>query len=154
MNHVTAAGQNFGWDDHEGPCDESCGGTIEPVTGYTHGDDDDIFFDDPDIVPAGPRSIWVGDPYAPGDNDRYEGMLTDRLLWGGFCMGFVRALHFDAEGIVDDVNVAHVEHVSSVKPGPDGYLYATSFGLCETVDLSEPPPARMYRIELSEAAAD
>lgn len=150
VNWVSRPGQNLGWATHEGPCDGSCGSTTPPVAGYTHGDDDDIFFDDPDVVPAGPRSVWVSDAYPAGGDGPYEGRLDNTILWGEFCMGFVRAISFDAQGVVADRHAAHAEHISSVRLGPDGYLYATSFGQCETRDLASPPPSNLYRLELAE----
>jgi hypothetical protein len=58
----------------------------------------------------------------------------------------VRAIGVDDAGaVVEDVHMGHVEQVSSMAQGPDGYLYATSFGTC-TTQSSVTPTSRLYRV--------
>lgn len=146
LNLITQAGQNFGWNLAEGPCEGDCDGLRDPIASYVHTDVHEYFLDDTELAAVGARSIWVGAEYRDLGNDRYDGLLTDRVLFGDFCLGFVRAIGVDDTGaVVEDVHMGHVEQVSSMAQGPDGYLYATTFGTC-TTQSSVTPTSRLFRV--------
>lgn len=146
VNLVDGPGRDFGWPGSEGPCDDDCAAVTDPVRYYSHDSDDAIFFDDPDLVPSESRAVWVGPVYSGRHGDRYDGRLTHRLLWGDFAMGFVRVLEVLPDGSVRaDANVGHLEAAAAWREGPDGWIYAASFG---GIDPSDPAPGRLYRAEL------
>lgn len=146
VNVVTAPGQNFGWPNAEGPCTSECDGLQDPLRSYSHGSGDAIFFEDPEIVSAEYRSVWVGPEYLARSGDRYEGTMTGRVLWGDFAMGFVRVIELDAANQVRaEGNVGHFETPSAWREGPDGYLYVASLG---GTDPEAPAPGALYRAVL------
>ncbi|HEY6728098.1 MAG TPA: PQQ-dependent sugar dehydrogenase, partial [Polyangiaceae bacterium] len=48
VNLATEPGQNFGWQDHEGPCEENCEGIRDPVLHYGRSEG---------------KAVWVGELY-------------------------------------------------------------------------------------------
>jgi len=148
VNIATEPGQNFGWNRAEGPCSENCGGLVDPVAYWDHSESNDYVLDDDEAVPASGRVVFVGIEYEDRGNDRYRGMLTNRVTFGEFCVGFVRLLEVDDQGdVVLDTHIGHQQHLSGWRQAPDGYVYASTFGACETVGLDGPPPSRLYRVE-------
>jgi hypothetical protein len=95
------------------------------------------------------RVAWVGLQYpAAADTDPYAGRLDGAVLFGDFCLGFVRALEVDDDGVVQrDEHLGHLAMPSSWAVGPGGFVYAATFGRCETAGLDEadPPPSGFYR---------
>lgn len=141
-------GQNFGWAAHEGPCDADCDGLVDPVTSWHHDEVTQYMLDDPDVRNTNGRVAWVGVEHVPGQSDPYAGRLAGKMLFGDFCLGYVRALQVDEQGgTLADEHLGHLAHASSWDQGPDGYLYATTFGSCETVKLdpADPPPSGLWR---------
>jgi hypothetical protein len=149
INLVTTPGQNFGWAAQEGPCDDDCGDLVDPIGGWTHEPGTAYIADDEDARPTVRRVVWVGTEYAPaGGPDPYGGRLTGAVLFGDFCVGFVRALEVDDAGTVTrDDHLGHLAYPSGWDVGPDGFVYASTFGQCESfnIDPDDPPRSQLYR---------
>lgn len=125
VNLVSAAGQNFGWPRYEGACTEDCEGLTNPLTSYGRSSEEPYVFDDPDTIPQTRRAVWVGDVYENPSAQRYYGLFDDRVIFGDFYTGWVRALRVDGEGQrVEDLPVGHLASISAWHTGPDGYMYA------------------------------
>lgn len=147
INRLTEPGTNFGWPLSEGPCQEGCDGLTDPVAWWDRSDAHPYVLDDEDVEPAVARTSWVGLMVEPRDNDPYQGRLDNTLLYGDLCLGYVRGLVVDAQGQVqDDVHLGHKPNLSGWDVGPDGYLYAASFGACES--KFGPQPSSLYRVKL------
>lgn len=125
---------SFGWPAIEGPCDGPCeDGHLPPLVAWSREADDPLVREDPEAAPTARRVAWVGTTYAPDGNDRYEGALTGRLLYGDFCVGFVRALELGDDGaLVSDAFVGHLQAITGMAQAGDGYLYVSSYGNCYT----------------------
>jgi len=126
LNLVVRPGSNFGWGKAEGPCtDDSCKDTVDPTRYYNRDADHEYILDDPaPSLNTKFRLMWVGKEY-DSDNDRYEGKLKHKVLYGDWCMGWIRAIQADGGGqIVSDEQVGHLEVPVAWDIGPDGYLYA------------------------------
>lgn len=125
VNLVSAAGQNLGWPRHEGACNESCDGLTNPLTTYGRSSEEPYVFDDPDTNPQTRRAVWVGEVYEAPPVQRYYGLFDERVVFGDFYTGWVRALRVDdAGGLMDDLPVGHLTSVSAWHTGPDGFMYA------------------------------
>ena len=124
VNLVTRAGQNFGWDVHEGPCTEDCEGVTNPITSFGRASDEPYVLQDPLTEPATKRAIWVGQ-YYDHPTDRYFGLFTNAVMFGDFFTGWVRRLEADEDGtVISDLSVGHLPRITSWKTGNDGYMYA------------------------------
>ncbi len=140
INRVEAPGQatapqNFGWPNHEGPCDPPGDDCVEPVTYYGRSGSDPYLVDDPDHLSAGTRSVWVGPYLDPVEGDPYDGRLDDHLLFGDLHTGFVRMLHLASDGsVLGDRPVAHLNHGHAWDRGPGGYLHVMTFGTLLSTD--------------------
>lgn len=149
INMVSAPGENFGWAAHEGPCESDCEGITDPVTAWAHDEITEYMSDDPDVVPTNARVAWAAGPYRGTFGDRYRGHLDDRVLFGDYCLGFVRGLSVDAGGtVVADEHLGHLALPVAWREAVDGYLYTATFGKCETLGLDpdDPPTSRLYRV--------
>ncbi|HET6583053.1 MAG TPA: PQQ-dependent sugar dehydrogenase, partial [Nannocystaceae bacterium] len=145
---VAMAGENFGWADHEGPCADGCDGLSDPIVSWPHDEVTQYMRDDPDVINTNGAVSWVGLEHRPGSDDPYGGELAGKMLFGDFCLGYVRALAIDETGaIVSDTHLGHLHHASAWDQGPDGFVYATTFGSCETpnLDPANPPPSGLWR---------
>lgn len=129
VNLVEAAGQNFGWSRHEGPCSGDCESFRDPLAWYTRSTEDPYVFDDPETEPATKRAVWVGEIYrTPAKGDRYCGLLGGVVPFGDFFTGWVRGLRVDEEGtVLVDRLLGHHTEITSVRQGGDGYLYALTY---------------------------
>lgn len=128
INVVTAAGENFGWPLAEGPlCREgSCNPFILPVRFWDRSDDHPYVLADP-LAKEGSRfrAAWVGLEYVPGAVDPYKGLLTNKMLYGDFYMGFVRGIEVGADGeVLNDEHLGHIDLPVAWQQGRDGYVYA------------------------------
>ncbi len=122
---VTEAGQNFGWDEEEGPCTGNCEDVVDPVAYFGRTGDDAYLLDDPEAVPATKRAIWLGDIYENPPVDRYCGLMNDVVIYGDLFAGFVRGIRADADGDVTyNEQLGHLENVTAWRTGTDGYAYA------------------------------
>jgi glucose/arabinose dehydrogenase len=149
VNLVTEPGQNLGWATTEGPCTKgNCSGLVDPLIHWTRADDHRFILDDADAEPTGLRVAWAGLEHRPHPDDPYGGKLDGKVLFGDFCVGFVRAATADDSGkLVETVPLGHLALASGWDQGPDGYLYATTFGTCSTPKIAEhgPFPSRLVR---------
>ena len=148
INLISAAGQNFGWNRAQGSCEEDCDGLVDPVTQWEHDTIVPYMVDDPDVRSTVARTVYVGLQYQPNDEDPYDGWLDNAVLFGDYCLGFVRAGEADADGdLIRDEHIGHLDTPTGWAQGPDGYIYITTFGICETagLDESDPPPSRLLR---------
>jgi glucose/arabinose dehydrogenase len=151
INVLAGPGDNFGWSIHEGPCTGGgCAGLRDPVAWWVHTDAASPYLlDDAEAVDTIARAGWVGiEPRPPaGTDDPYGGRLAGHMLFGDFCLGFVRGLAIDGDGaVVSDQHLGHLANASAWDQGPDGHLYATTFGQCQTDHLDPPPQeSRLWR---------
>ena len=91
------------------------------------------------MCPQGERRPRLGRGLAP---------LAGRLLFGDVCVGFVRVLQVDdGRRVLVDGHVGHIDTPVDVHQGPDGYVYALSFGTCGSV-VEDPPESKLYRAVL------
>ena len=89
VNVIDAPGQNLGWPIVEGPCEEDILGTEpdcllydEPWIYYGRSSSEQFVQDDLEAVPTNKRSVYVGWIYQPTDNDPYDGLWNDVVVWG------------------------------------------------------------------------
>ena len=147
INVVQGAGDNFGWSAWQGGClgDAACSAMREPVVYWGRDADHPYRVEDPDASPSVLRVAWVGAPNQRGSFDPYRGFLDGSMLVSDMCVGFVRAVAVDQEGVLTrDQHVGHWAGLSGAAQGPDGYLYVTAYGGC-TSD-SEGVGARVLRV--------
>lgn len=110
VNLVTEPGQNFGWQNHEGPCEENCEGIRDPVLHYGRSEG---------------RAVWVGELYENVTTDRYHGWFADNLFYGDFYGAWVRAVEVNEHGsVLDNRVVGNLGEVTQWRVGPDGFMYA------------------------------
>ena len=132
VNLASESGQNFGWPITEGP--SSLFDFENPVQSYQHTDnkfakedptesDFDVIKGDADAT-SNPQAVIVGTFYQGG---RYGDVLKDRLLYSDFFQGWVRGFKLKSDGkIEDDKHLGHLNGLTSLQRGPDGFLYAIS----------------------------
>ncbi len=147
VNRVSAPGQNFGWPDIEGPCDD-CGDTEAPWLAYGRGNSHPFVLDDPRATTSRLRSVWVGGrPHREaGDPDPYAGRWDDVIVFGDAFSGFVRATPVDGGG--ESYPVGHLHFATAMTQGPDGYMYAAALGTWPVDAPTTPSP--IYRVELAD----
>jgi len=149
INIVSSPGQNFGWANHEGPCEASCDDVTEPVLSWPHEGTHQYQIDDPDVSPTNARVAWVGAEYTAATVDQYDGELTGTVLFGDYCLGFVRGATVNNAGeVTSDRPLGHLRFPTAWREGADGFLYVTTFGKCETAGLDEddPPASGLFRV--------
>lgn len=124
-------GLNFGWPLTEGP--SSLFNFVNPVHSYEHTDNEfakedpteidfDVIEGDADEAEIGPQSVIVGTFY---DGSQYDGELEGRLIYSDFFLGWVRGFRLNDDGeIDDDKHLGHLNGLTSLQQGPDGFLYA------------------------------
>jgi glucose/arabinose dehydrogenase len=141
-------GGDHGWPKYEGPCRKSCSGLVNPLTSWKSEDDTPYVLDDPEAAATTRRVAWIGAAYQDHGNDRYEGELTGRLLFGDMCSGFLRVLQLDDDDrIVLDRHVGHRAHLTDAKQAEDGYLYALTYGGC-AFNRGTHPGGALFRVQL------
>lgn len=156
VNVITVPGQNFGWPVVEGPCaydvfgnDPDCTLYDDPAISYGRSSSEQFVQDDLAATPTNKRSVYVGWIYQPTDNDPYQGLWNDVVVWGDAYVGFVRAAELD--DLANSWHVGHMGFPTAWGQAPDGFVYVTSYP-------TEPPddpapngrPSPLHRIELSE----
>lgn len=110
VNLATEPGQNFGWQDHEGPCEENCEGIRDPVLHYGRSEG---------------KAVWVGELYENASRDRYHGWFTDNVFYGDFYGEWIRAVEVNEHAtVLDNRVVGKLGEVTQWRVGPDGYMYA------------------------------
>lgn len=126
---ISEPGQNMGWPNAEGPCKKSCAALTDPLLSFGRSSDEPYVIEDPDTEPAVRRAVWVGAGYEAPSVDRYYGLLDGVVLYGDFFTGWVRGAQVDDDGaLTSDRLLGHLTDVTSVKVGPDGYLYLLTLG--------------------------
>lgn len=149
INVITQAAQNFGWPRAEGYCQGDCNGLTDPLFSWGRRGSD---FNDEDPESTGliNRVAYVGLEYRPEVHDRYQGKLTDHVLFGDYCLGYVRAAKLDTDDrLVANRHIGHLHHASAWRQGPDDYIYAATFGRCVTNAQRETDDkSRFYRAVL------
>jgi glucose/arabinose dehydrogenase len=144
LNHVRP-GQNHGWPDHEGDCGADCAGTTAPPATWPHTSNHAFFGDDPDIVATVKRVVWVAPGFEGTGTDPYGGRLTDKLIYGDLCMGWIRSFTPQADGsMTDDAFLGHLASSAWVQ-APDGSLLAAQLSACGSKDLTH--TSQMFRLE-------
>jgi glucose/arabinose dehydrogenase len=156
INVIDAPGLHFGWPRAEGPCEADCEGLTDPWMWYGRSASHRFVAEDPDAVPAGLRSVWIGAIYrpdAPGaENDPYLGRWRDVLVFGDWATGFVRGRRVGALGVPDDGRdwpVGHLHHATAFAQAPDGSVYATGLGTWPA-DRETETPSPLLRAVLAE----
>jgi hypothetical protein len=160
VNVIDAPGQNFGWPVVEGPCAQDVLGTApdcllydEPWAYYGRSSSESVVQDDPEAVPTNKRSVYVGWIYQPTENDPYDGLWNDVVVWGDAYVGFMRAAKLD-----DPAHSWHLGHMpfpTAWGQGPDGFVYVTSY--VDDPPADGPPDelaSPLYRIVSASAADD
>jgi glucose/arabinose dehydrogenase len=145
INMIDGPGRNLGWPLCEGPC----GGDGDPVLWWDRSVHPYVL-EDEDVVVASNNIGWVGTEYVPeAGKDRYAGMLTNKVLFGDYRVGFIRAAEVNAAGeVLSDDHVAHLTSTSAWHQGPDGYLYVVTLGdgQEEYPSPQGPTTSRLWRV--------
>jgi hypothetical protein len=139
---------NFGWPTFEGPCSE-CEDTLPPAFFWERGARPDYIADDPDVETTVARVAWAGPEVLPHDPDRYGGRLAGSVLFGDYCAGFLRQGRVDDTGTPTlDAPLGHLNNASSLRQHEDGYVYAVTFGRCQTdvKNAADERESRFYRM--------
>jgi glucose/arabinose dehydrogenase len=146
VNVANKPGMNFGWPGSEGPCQDDCDDEVDPILWWNREPDHPYVFDDSETAPTSRRAVWVGLAYDVSSDDRYEGHLDDKVIYGDFCTGWVRAASYSSQqGVTFDAAIGHLEGVTSWATSPDGYAYVTTYGNCRTFPYK---PGKLYRAVL------
>jgi len=149
VNVTRFTGENFGASLAEGPCTASCAALTDPVTSWDRSNDHRYPRADPSAVPTTRRVVWVGIEYPRSvETDRYQGTFFDKMLVGDFAGGWIRAIELDdTDRVIYDEPAGHLDAATSWALGPDGYVYASSYG----TSLAWPyKPGAIYRAVLAE----
>ncbi len=115
---------NFGWPYCEGYCES--GGYNRPVLTVSHADP---FYQtqDPQKSNINRLSIGVGVVYEQAGSDPYDNLLDGRLLFFDVFQGYVRAAKLLEDGYIEEEqHIFHLEYITSMEFGPDGYVYGTT----------------------------
>lgn len=130
INIVSRPGQNFGWPRSEGvTCKTgSCATYVPPTLYWDHSSEHRFILEDPlSKEDSEFRAAWVGIEYLPGKQDRYNGLLSNRMLYGDFYMGFVRGAVVSSKGVVvDDKYLGHIDLPVAWRQNADGYVYVAT----------------------------
>lgn len=148
VNVVRRPLDNFGWPDQEGPCAE-CGETTAPAFYWQHRGTPDYVADDPEVETTVARVAIAGPEIAPHDPDRYGGRLAGSVLFGDYCAGFLRQGRVDDDGVPTlDAPLGHLNNAAAFRQHTDGYVYALTFGRCQTDVMNKADEAfsRLYRM--------
>ncbi|MGB5810332.1 MAG: PQQ-dependent sugar dehydrogenase [Polyangiales bacterium] len=156
VNVISTVGENFGWPDVEGLCSEDARDTApdcalydDPPISYGRSNSEMFVRDDLDANATNKRSVYVGWIYQPNDDDPYEGMWNDVVVFGDAYVGFMRAAEIDALG--DSWHLAHLDFPTAWGQAPDGFVYVTSYPAEPPDEVgSGGPPSPLYRIELDD----
>jgi glucose/arabinose dehydrogenase len=139
---------NFGWPDHEGPCSD-CGETTTPAFAWARGASPDYIADDPEVETTVARVAWAGPEVLAHEPDRYGGRLAGSVLFGDYCAGFLRQGRVDDDGVPTlDAPLGHLNNVGAFRQHADGYVYAITFGQCQTdvKNQADEGFSRLYRM--------
>ncbi len=144
INLVTEPGQNFGWPDAEGPCDDCS--SVNPSLFWVHDDESGYLGDSPRSTRDG--AGFVGLEYQPNSADPYRGRLDYRMIFGDYIGGFIRAAEISEAGeVLFDHHIGYLINATAWLQGPDGYLYGFRR---RRIDIFEPGMDVVYRATLAE----
>jgi hypothetical protein len=159
VNIIEAPGQNFGWPVVEGFCDDDVLGNApdcslydDPVIAYGRSSSEQFVRDDTQANPTNKRSVYVGWIYqaSEDDDDPYDGLWDDVMVFGDAYVGFMRAAPTDAPS--ESWHIGHMTFPTAWAQAPDGYVYVTSYS---NEPPDEPgtgePESRLYRIVLDDS---
>jgi hypothetical protein len=91
------------------------------------------------------RVVWVAPGFEGTGTDPYGGRLTDKLIYGDLCMGWIRSFTPQADGsMTDDAFLGHLASSAWVQ-APDGSLLAAQLSACGSKDLTH--TSQMFRLE-------
>ena len=148
VNLAVYGGENFGWADHEGPCESGCGEYTQPLLWWDREDDHPYALEDEDTVPTARRVVYVGLQYESAGQDRYDGQLDGWMIYGDFCAGWVRAVATTPSGdVLADQAIGHLEGPVGWARGSDGYIYVATYGNCFPFPYK---PGALWRARLAE----
>lgn len=138
INLVRRVGQNFGWPMEEGPCvprtSVPCEVLSDPIVSWSHDPDSEINAEDPASTRAEGWVAWVGPAYRGG------------VLYGDMCQGWIRlAVADDAGNLTSDRLVGHLPGIAQAVRGPDGSIYAATFGGC-SYSYTQRYPSMLWRV--------
>ena len=123
INLYSKKNQNFGWPTCEGPC-EGEEKFQNPELAMAR-NDDTFTLEDSQPSPSTERSVVLGVIYDSGV-DPYGGMLDQQLLFGDVYLGYIRAARVGFRGrLSESQHLFHLQGVTSMDVGPDGYIYGT-----------------------------
>ncbi|MCP4993751.1 MAG: PQQ-dependent sugar dehydrogenase, partial [Gammaproteobacteria bacterium] len=132
----TDSSLNFGWDDYDGPVNQS--GFRDPILAYMRNDSTADLFRSEDPAcngcATGSASIMIGDVYR---GSGYGGELTGRLLHAEFMDAYMRGVSINSTGDTTDngMHIIHHDGITAMIEGPDSYIYiATQRGAWGTGD--------------------
>lgn len=148
VNVVRSPLDNFGWPAFEGPCEE-CGETLAPTFYWPRNEVPEYLIEDLQAELTLARVAWAGPEIVESENERYDGRLVGSVLFGDFCAGFLRHGRVDDDGVPRlDAPLGHLNNASAFRQHTDGYVYAITFGRCQTdVDNeADEPFSRLYRM--------
>lgn len=133
VNVTRFAGENFGNAIVEGPCTlgpEVCARVVDPVVHWDRSTEHRYSLEDPLAAETSRRVVWIGATYPRSiAQDRYRGLLFDRMLVGDFAGGWIRSIALDTtDRVARDEHVGHLEAPTAWAVGHDGYLYVSSYG--------------------------
>jgi len=145
-------GGNHGWNVVEGPCvdDEACEGMVDPLVHWDRSTRHAYLTEDPlaDGIDRA-RVAHVGLVYDGAEDDPYDDFLDDTLLYGDACVGFLRGLSVgDEHADGADRDLGHLVGATGWGVGPEGVLYAVSFGRCTTNRDARYPAGGLWRARL------
>ena len=152
VNVISAPGQNFGWPVVEGACTDDVLGTEpdctlydDPMIHYGRSSSEQFVQDDLHASPTNKRSVYVGWIYQSTENDPYEGLWNDVVVWGDAYVGFMRAAEVD--DLANSWHLGHMQFPTAWGQAPDAFVYVTSYP-AEPPDAagSGEPPSPLYRI--------
>lgn len=125
VNLVVEAGENFGWDKHEGFCVGDCEGFLDPLVAYDRNAQHRYMTEEPMAGGSNQRAIWLGEIYENPVVDRYEGLMDGVVPFGDLFVGFVRGLRAGGRHqVTTDIPIGLLHDVTTWKVGTDGYAYA------------------------------
>ena len=143
----------------EGLCDDDVLGNApdcslydDPVIAYGRSSSEPFVRDDNRANPTNKRSVYVGWIYqaTEDDDDPYDGLWDDVMVFGDAYVGFMRAAPIDAPS--ESWHIGHMTFPTAWAQAPDGYVYVTSYS---NEPPDEPgtgqPESRLYRIVLDES---
>jgi glucose/arabinose dehydrogenase len=122
INLYSKENQNFGWPECEGPCDNENFRNPEIAIAKK---DDAFTLEDSEPSASTQTSVVLGVVYQSSP-DPYDGLLDRQLLFGDVYLGYIRAARVGFRGrLGESQHLFHLEGVTSMDIGPDGYIYGT-----------------------------